>query len=458
MDAGDLVAGRYRLVSQVGRGAMGIVWRARDERADRVVAVKQLLLDTSPTGSSADTSANVEADAARRRAIREGRIAGRLRHPHAIAVYDVVEHNGNPCLIMEYLRSESLSAVLGSRGVLPAEEVAGLGSQVAAALAEAHAVGIVHRDIKPDNVLIAADGTAKITDFGVSRAAGDGGTVSGTVTGTGILAGTPAYLAPEVAAGREADFRSDVFSFGATLYAALEGAPPFGLDANPIALLHRVAHGQIAPPQRSGPLTGLLLSLLRRDPTERPTMRQAHEALAAAAARQPVPQFRPRTPTLVLPTRRLPRRGVIAGMSAAGLIAAGVVIGILISGNRTTSGNTAATPPTTPPPTTATRDDPTCQARYEITNSWPDGYEARVTVHNDGDRTLTGWVVSWTLPGDHKINNLWNGVLSQDGASVTVTNAGWNVTVPAGGSTTFGLVAGAPQADRTPPAVRCQSE
>ena len=176
--------------------------------------------------------------------MREGRIAGRLRHPNAIAVHDVVEHEGRPCLVMEYLRSESLGAVIAARGTLPPDEVAMIGAQVADALAEAHAAGIVHRDVKPDNVLITADGTAKITDFGVSRAAGDA-----TVTATGFMAGTPAYLAPEVALGEDADFRSDVFSLGATLYAALEGEPPFGVDENAIAMLHKVAAGEVRPPR-----------------------------------------------------------------------------------------------------------------------------------------------------------------------------------------------------------------
>ncbi|HEY7594126.1 MAG TPA: serine/threonine-protein kinase, partial [Actinophytocola sp.] len=221
MEPGDLLAGRYRLLSLVGRGAMGIVWRARDERLDRVVAVKELLLE-----ASADDAKAEEATA---RAMREGRIAGRVKHPNAIAVHDVVEHDGRPCLVMEYLKSESLGALITARGHLPPDEVAAIGVQVAGALAEAHAAGIVHRDVKPDNVLITATGTAKITDFGVSRAAGDA-----TVTATGFMAGTPAYLAPEVALGQDADTRSDVFSLGATLYAALEGLPPFGVDENAI--------------------------------------------------------------------------------------------------------------------------------------------------------------------------------------------------------------------------------
>jgi len=417
---------------------MGVVWRARDERLDRVVAVKELLVDNNDPADPADD--------ATARALREGRIASRLRHPNAIAVHDVVTHDGRPCLIMEYLPSERL----GARGALPPADVARIGAQVAGALAAAHAAGIVHRDIKPENVLIGEDGTAKITDFGISHAAG-----IGTVTATGILAGTPAYLAPEVAGGADADVRSDVFSLGATLYSAVEGTPPFGLDDNPIALLHRVAAGEVRPPRLAGPLTGTLSWLLRRDPAERPTMRVAHEALVAAADGRPVSAPAPRTPTLVLPARRqVSRRAVVLGASAAGLVAVGIVLGSLI--NDPESRGATGTPTTTP--TTTTRAAPACVATYEITNSWADGYQAEVTVRNDDAKTLTGWVVTWTLPDGHKINNLWGGVVERDGAAVTVTNADWNVTVPAGGTTSFGLIVDTPANDHRAPDPRCASQ
>ncbi len=433
MEPGELVAARYRLVSRVGRGSMGVVWRARDERLDRVVAVKELLADDSTEDAAA-------------RALREGRIASRLRHPNAIAVHDVVTHEGTPCLVMEYLPAERLAA----HGALPAAEVARVGAQVAGALAAAHAAGIVHRDVKPENVLIAEDGTAKITDFGISRAAG-----LGTVTATGILAGTPAYLAPEVAGGADADVRSDVFSLGATLYAAVEGVPPFGLDDNPIALLHRVAAGAMRPPELAGPLTETLLWLLRRDPAERPTMAAAHEALAAAAAGRPVPVPAPPTPTLMLPARRVPRRAIVLGVSAAVLVAVGIVLGALLDDQEST-GATGTT--STTPPTTTTRAAPACLASYKVTGSWPDGHQAEVTVRNDGTRALTGWAVRWTLPDGQKINNLWNGVVERDGAAVTVTNADWNVTVPAGGSTSFGLTVDTPKDDDRTPNPTCESQ
>ncbi|MCP2259117.1 Serine/threonine protein kinase, partial [Streptoalloteichus tenebrarius] len=273
---GRLVAGRYRLLQRLGSGAMGVVWQAHDERLHRTVAVKELLLQP---GLSRE-----EADEAKQRAMREGRIAARLQHPNAVTVFDVVEEDGAPCLVMEYLASRSLAAVMAERGTLPPAEAARIGAQVAAALSAAHAAGIVHRDIKPGNILLAEDGTVKITDFGISRATGDV-----TVTKTGMLAGTPAYLAPEVARGRDIGPPSDVFSLGSTLYAAVEGEPPFGLNENTLALLHAVAAGKVNPPSQAGPLTALLMRLLRSEPDERPTMAQAREALAAVAAGKPLP-------------------------------------------------------------------------------------------------------------------------------------------------------------------------
>ncbi len=270
IDTGQVIAGHYRVLERVGSGGMGVVWRARDERLQRIVAVKQLLLQP---GLSAG-----ETESARQRTLREARIAARLQHPNAIVVFDVAEHNGEPCLVLEYMASRSLAAVLGDRGLLPACEVAGIGRQIASGLAAAHAAGIVHRDVKPGNVLIDGAGVAKITDFGVSRAAGDV-----TVTQTGVMAGTPAYLAPEVARGQEPTSASDVFSLGATLYAAVEGRAPFGDTGNQLALLHAAAAGRVDPPQRAGPLSSILMSLLLVDPGQRPDMAQAAAGLARVA-------------------------------------------------------------------------------------------------------------------------------------------------------------------------------
>ena len=383
-DEGKLIAGRYRIASRLGSGAMGVVWQAHDERLHRTVAIKQVLLPSALSG--------IEAEEANRRAMREGRITARLHHPHAIAVFDVVEYEGQPFLIMEYLPSRSLATVLSIKGVLLPDTVARIGSQIASALAAAHKAGIIHRDIKPGNILLADDGTAKITDFGISHAVGDL-----TVSATGMLAGTPAYLAPEVAQGHSAGFPSDVFSLGSTLYTALEGMPPFGLNTNPIALLHQVALGEIATPRQSGPLTPLLLRLLQSNPEQRPTMPQTHDALATLAARlsgslgglavptvplsQNDPPFEPvlttqpsplqsappqQTPIQSAPPQEIPtmgartkvdatvgqtptdsdpngspqhrRLGLVAGIMAIVLLTAGVLATVLISSGKTTSG------------------------------------------------------------------------------------------------------------------------
>ncbi len=300
-----LVADRYRLDQPIGAGAMGVVWRAHDVRLDRTVALKELLMQPG--------LAEVEAETARARAMREGRIAARLQHPHAICVYDVALDSGStgagdrvvPWLVMEYLPSRSLATVLAEQGTLSPHEAARVGRQVAAALAAAHEAGIVHRDVKPGNILLGRDGTVKITDFGISRASWDA-----TVTRTGVLAGTPAYFAPEVARGELPGPAGDVFSLGSTLYAAVEGEPPFGLDENTLALLRTVAEGRVRPPQQAGPLSAVLMQLLADDPLRRPSMFDAAAALRAVegvAAAGPItaapikpgsmPPRRPRTAT-----------------------------------------------------------------------------------------------------------------------------------------------------------------
>jgi serine/threonine protein kinase len=341
------------LLEQIGSGAMGVVWKAEDERLGRTVAIKRLLVRYAVSEEQSDET--------RRRAMREARIAARLQHRNAIAMFDVAEHDGDPCLIMEFLPSRSLSAVLAERGSLTPEEVADIGAQVAAALAAAHAVGIVHRDVKPGNILLADNGTVKITDFGVSKALDEG-----TVTTQTGMAGTPAYLAPEIARGEDPSRASDVYSLGSTLYHAVEGKPPFGTNANPLALLHAVASGNAPPPQRAGHLSDTLTNLMRPDPGTRPTMSDAVTALinpkaAAAAAGAPttpakpavappppptpprtvavLPQPTPPTPVIPAPPAQPrqadpTRRNMLIVAVAALLVVAGVVTAILLLNNK----------------------------------------------------------------------------------------------------------------------------
>jgi serine/threonine protein kinase len=249
---------------------MGVVWRAVDERLERSVAVKQIF---TQQGLSEAERVNV-----RQRAMREAKNAARFQHPNAIVVFDIAEHEGDPCLVMEYLPARSLSAVLSAQGTLAAAEAARIGEQVASALAAAHRAGVVHRDVKPGNILLTDNGTAKITDFGISRSSGDL-----TLTETGLICGTPAYLAPEVARGSDPSPASDVFALGATLYQALEGRPPYGNNTNQLALLYSAANAQVIAPRQAGQATALLMSLLRPDPDHRPTMAEARARLAALA-------------------------------------------------------------------------------------------------------------------------------------------------------------------------------
>lgn len=269
------MAGRYRLRSKLGGGGMGSVWLAHDTLLDRDVAVKQV---TFP----ADLTEEAEREA-RNRALREGRLAARLSHPHATAMYDVALEGDDPWLVMEYMPSRSLAQALNVTESLPPLQVAQIGAQIADALSDAHEAGIVHRDVKPGNVLIADRGpdagTVKISDFGISRAKGEDREGTGSV-----IIGTPAYFAPEVARGADPTEASDVFSLGATLYTATEGQPPFGIDADTIALLHRVAKAEIMRPARSGELTDALLRMLEPDPARRPTMAEARDLLAHTAA------------------------------------------------------------------------------------------------------------------------------------------------------------------------------
>ncbi|GAB2853255.1 serine/threonine-protein kinase [Lentzea nigeriaca] len=289
------IGGRYTLLERIGSGAMGVVWRARDEVLAREVAVKQLV-----TGDH-------------QRAMREARNAARLHHPHAIAVFDVVASDGEePWIVMEYLPSLSLSALIAERGPMKPAQAASIGAKVASALAAAHAAGIVHRDIKPGNVLIGHDGTVKITDFGIAKSSADG-----TLTETGMISGTPAYLAPEVARGEQPDEASDVFSLGATIYTAIEGESVFGPSDNSFGLIYRAASGQLRDAKNAGELTPLLNRLLAVNTNDRPTAQEAADLLAAEPQpSQPLPVPAPRK-------LKPPNRRILVILSVIALLAVG---------------------------------------------------------------------------------------------------------------------------------------
>jgi tRNA A-37 threonylcarbamoyl transferase component Bud32 len=351
MSDGDerVVAGRYKLLDRLGSGGMGVVWRAHDERLRRTVAVKQVRVPAELSGPQVEEMV--------RRTMREGRIAARLHHPQLITVYDVVEDGGQPYLIMEYFPAKSLAEL----GTLPYAETARIGAGAADALAAAHESGVVHRDVKPANVLIGEDGTVKITDFGISRVISDL-----TLTATSTFAGTPAYLAPEVARGADATFAADVYSLGATLYATVEGAPPAGEDANAMKLLYKVASGETTPPTHAGPLTDVLLWLLSDDPAKRPSMPEAKDALAGVAEepvdaaavavvpvveKAPAPAAEPAGAAPQPASQRKRAAAIVGGLVAVAVLAA--LVTVLLNRQSTASGREdAAAPPATSHSTT----------------------------------------------------------------------------------------------------------
>jgi serine/threonine protein kinase len=257
MPENPLLAQRYRLLTEVGRGGMGTVWHARDEVLGRDVAVKEVIL---PHGFSDE-----EREIQHKRTFREARTAARLSHPGVVTVYDVVEEDGRPWIVMELIRAKSLHEQIKRDGVLDPRTVADIGRQMAGALRVAHEAGILHRDVKPSNVLVSGS-RAVLTDFGIARAQSDA-----TLTQTGMLIGSPAYIAPERARGRVAVPASDMWSLGVTMYAAVEGKSPFERP-DAMASLVAVLTDEPEPAPNAGPLRPVIEGLLRKDPKERLTV------------------------------------------------------------------------------------------------------------------------------------------------------------------------------------------
>lgn len=243
---------------------MGAVWLARDEILGREVAVKRV--GATPGGESGDLV----------RAEREARLAARLNHPHVVAVFDLITEDDERWLVMEYVRGVTLSGLVQRDGALTPEEAAPLIRQAADALAAAHASGIVHRDVKPSNILVTEDGQVKLSDFGIARAEADA-----ALTQTGLVTGSPAYLAPEVASGELATTASDVWSLGATLFHALAGRPPYEVGENLMGALYRIVHEEPPRLPEAGWLSPLLESTMTRDPADRWPMARVRDALAA---------------------------------------------------------------------------------------------------------------------------------------------------------------------------------
>ncbi|MGC4878087.1 protein kinase domain-containing protein [Micromonospora sp. DT43] len=252
---GTTIGGRYSLRSAVGNGGMGTVWRATDTLLRRDVAVKEVVL---PPGLAPS-----DRDAMYERTLREARAAAAIQHPAVVQVYDVVTEAGRPWIVMELLDARSLADMVIEDGPVAPRAVAKIGIALLGALEVAHAIGVLHRDVKPANVLICSDGRCVLTDFGVARMPTDV-----QLTTPGMVLGSPHFISPERAMGQEFGPPSDLFSLGVTLYTAVEGRPPFD-KGDPIETMHAVVEDPPAPPQRSGALTRVLMGLLEKDPARR---------------------------------------------------------------------------------------------------------------------------------------------------------------------------------------------
>ncbi|HET6816026.1 MAG TPA: serine/threonine-protein kinase [Mycobacteriales bacterium] len=275
------IAGRYLLSERVGSGGMGVVWRGFDELLRRQVAVKELHF---PMHMSVE-----ERERLARRTLREARAVAAVDDPSAVRVFDIVEQDGRPWIVMEYLDGSTLTDVLRERGPLPPDEVIHIGQSLINALEAAHAAGVLHRDVKPSNVMIAPDGRVALTDFGIATSLdGDGDGVDTTTSG--VIVGSPAYMSPERARGEPPTAASDIWSLGATLWTAAEGRPPF---EGPTGLATMTAVATEPPPRCArcaGPLGDLLLRLMDRDPAARPSLdvvRRELSGLVDTAPRRP---------------------------------------------------------------------------------------------------------------------------------------------------------------------------
>jgi serine/threonine protein kinase len=303
---------------------MGTVWLARDLLLGREVAVKEV------TGQG-------------ERVLAEARAAARIVHPNVVTVYDVVEHDSRQWIVMQHVESRTLADVITVDGPLPPERAAEIGLDLLAGLRAAHDSGVLHRDVKPGNVLLDAQGRAYLADFGIASATGDP-----TLTSAGTLVGAPAYMAPERIRGLPSGPESDFWSLGVTIYAAVEGTVPFD-RGEPLATMTAVLTDPLPPPVNAGWLTPILLRLLDKDPAKRPPPDEIHAALAGAplapAIDTPLAQ-----PTVPMPARR--RRRAPMAVGAFGLAA---VVGVLLFLLRPgiTPPTISQRPPATPPAATS---------------------------------------------------------------------------------------------------------
>ncbi|MZD10612.1 protein kinase, partial [Streptomyces sp. SID5785] len=317
---GRLLAGRYRLGEVLGRGGMGTVWRAKDETLGRTVAVKELRFPSA-----------IDDDEKRRlitRTLREAKAIARIRNNGAVTVFDVVDEDDRPWIVMELIEGKSLAEAVREDGLLEPRRAAEVGLAILDVLRAAHREGILHRDVKPSNVLIAEDGRVVLTDFGIAQVEGDP-----SITSTGMLVGAPSYISPERARGHKPGPAADLWSLGGLLYASVEGIPPYD-KGSAIATLTAVMTEPVDPPQNAGPLEPVIYGLLAKDPDQRLDDAGARALLQDVLhAPEPaaVPEPEPADATKVVPLPPVPpeapsltKRPARTGPSAAATAAAGV--------------------------------------------------------------------------------------------------------------------------------------
>jgi hypothetical protein len=271
---GRRIAGRYELGIQLGEGGVGVVWRAEDTLLGRPVAIKEIELPPAVRSE--------QRTALRARVIREARAAARLTHPGAVILFDVVQDAGQAFIVMELVEAPNLDQLVAERGPLDPRRAAAIGLRLLATLEAAHRAGIVHRDVKPSNVLVRADGTTKLTDFGTASLTGDP-----ELTATGIVVGSPAFMAPEQIKGLEVGPPTDLWALAATLYFAVEGEPPFRSTKVQFDVVNAIVNDPPRPARRLGPLAPVIERLLAKEPAARPRSADVWYLLRRVASGQP---------------------------------------------------------------------------------------------------------------------------------------------------------------------------
>ncbi|MEY2476560.1 MAG: eukaryotic-like serine/threonine-protein kinase [Actinomycetota bacterium] len=380
-----LVGDRYALRRIIGRGGVGQVWEATDTVLGRAAAVKEVALP--------DRLTETEREAVRARVMREARAAARLNHPRSVTVFDVVEEDGRLWLVMELVDGETLNERVQRLGPLSPVEAAAVGLQVLGALQHAHAEGVVHRDVKPSNVLVLPDGAVKLTDFGIASLTDDA-----RITSTGMVLGSPSYMAPEQATAADAGPATDLWGLGAALYFAVEGVGPFD-RGEPLPTMHAVVHEEARPSTRAGALAPVVTALLAKDPGARPSVAETRRLLEAVATERTAvaaPEPLPPAPEPLPPARRW--------LVPVALLAAVVLIGAVAAlAGRSDDGNGGRSPATTAAPAAAQADVQTYvdeATGYRI--SYPEGWRVsrpggnRVDFREPGSSTYLR--VDWIKP------------------------------------------------------------